>query len=197
MTSTSRLARARRDDCGAVLLIALVFVFAVGMVIAAVATLATGAFTTTYNLHQERDLEANAESAATLAIDNMRYSYAAGVFDAAIDTSTPDCMPGATPYQGLATYCWGYSNPGSPNSRTVNFYVCPAGSTYVWPSSFSFQDPPPECNNVLLYAQVIFDDLPPNAPPSADNCPTVVTPDPSTCGIVMTVHVWDVRTADN
>jgi type II secretory pathway pseudopilin PulG len=194
----------RRDpERGATLLLALVFILGVSLVIGGVASLATAAFTTTSNLSQERDLEANAESAATLAIDNERYNYDPNPFSSpSVGSLTPDCMPqaqdgsGPVSYDGLSTYCWGNSYPGSANSRIVHFYVCRTGSAAAVTVAGSFPDP--GCSpgsDVLLYAAVTYDDLPPNAPPKADDC--TVQPPPNTCGIAMTVDAWDVRMADN
>jgi hypothetical protein len=193
-----RLARTRsesRGDSGAVLIIALIFMLAMGAMIGGVATLATGDFRSSSNLAQQNTLQVNVESAATLAVDNMRYNYSAGVFDATLDTSTPDCLPGASPatFQGLTVYCWGNQSPGSTGSRVVNFYVCYSQSVSNWKG---FVDPPPECSQVLLSAKVTFDDVPPDAPPEADNC-TAGAPSVNTCGIVMTIDSWDVRAADS
>jgi type II secretory pathway pseudopilin PulG len=195
--------RRQRSEEGATLLLALVFILGVSLVIGGVATLATAGFTTTTNLAQERSLEVDAESAATLAIENERYNYDPNPFSSpSVGTLTPDCMPqaqggsGPVSYDGLATYCWGNSFPGSANSRVVRFYVCPTGSAATVTTAGAFPDPGCSPGSaVLLYAAVTYDDLPPNAPPKADDCTS--EPPPNTCGIAMTVDAWDVRTADN
>lgn len=180
------------------LLLALVFIFAIGMVISAVATFATGAFVSGGALTQQRTLEANGESAATLAIDYIRYHN--------VDTSTSrNCMdPGGTQMYPpitpalagtMTVFCLDDSqhpkNPFSAQSRWVRFTVCTvdAGSG----------GPPATCGNVVLSAEVTFDDLPPNVSASTANT-CQLPPAPSTgetCGIAMTVDSWDVRTADN
>jgi hypothetical protein len=195
--SKLRERRSRDDERGASLLMALVFVFAVGMVISAIAAQATGAFETSYNLGDQRALEANAESAATIAIDNERYIYDSGAL-AATPSSYYDCMPSGNQFYPQASgspnrmtvFCSALSvHDGSADSRTMEFTACPVSSTAA--------SPPASCGQVELYAVVVFDDLPPNAAPSADTCPTIATPGLNTCGIAMTVQSWDVRTADN
>jgi hypothetical protein len=164
------------DERGASLILALGFLFAVGIVIAAVATLATNAFQTTNNLGQQRTLEANAESAATVAIENVRYNNIA-------PATMTNCMPGGTAYQGMTTFC-AYTNPPnpfSPESRVIEFCTTSGSSCAAG-------------NPIYVSAVVRFDDLPPNSEGTADNCGSGT---PTTCGIAMTVDSWDVRTADN
>lgn len=182
------------DETGVSLLLALAFLFAIGILVTAVATFAAGAFTTSYNLGQQRALEANAESAATVAIAYERYTYDTVAFTG---PSNHSCMPsGSTIYPTptgtagrMTVYCSGQSHNGSPDSRVMQFSVCPVSATAT--------SPPASCSQVDLYATVIFDDLPPNAAPGADTCPTIASPGLNTCGIAMTVQSWDVRTADN
>jgi hypothetical protein len=197
---TQRAPLEERGDSGAALIMALVFLLALGMVISAVATLATGAFTTSINLGQERALEANAESAATLAIANIRYNYS-GAWDATNNVNAPppiipsngsvtpfNCMPNQTPYSGMTTYCaMSTPAPSSGASRVVQFYVCPA--------TVAAGSIPNACAGQALFAVVTYDDLPPNASGTANICDaqghTV------TCGLGMTVDTWDVKKADN
>lgn len=182
----------RRDESGAALILALGFVFGVGMIIAATATFATNAFTTTINLGQERALEANAESAATLAVENVRFSFSATM--PAITTITPtptptSCMPSGSPsYSGMATYCvLAGGAAGSGTSRVVQFYVCPVGATV--------RAIPNVCNGQALFATITYDDVPPNSVALTSNkCNSTST---LTCGIAMTVDTWDVSRADS
>lgn len=182
----------QRDESGIALIMALILVVALGLIIGGIADLASGSFVTAYNLGQQRDLEANAESAATIALANQRYQYDSGV----ITTSTThECMPSTAEFYPAAVgtsdrmtvFCNALSHsPGSANSRELQFWVCRASS--------SATSPPSSCQ-VALYAVVSYDDLPPDASPNADTCPT--KPAPNTCGIAMTILTWDVRTADN
>jgi hypothetical protein len=193
MRTPKTLHHRNKDDQGAALLMALAFMVALGIAISAVATFATGAFTTSINLGQQRSLEANAESAATIAISNQRYQ-----FDHSIPMAggTPyNCMPGGNqvyPTQSgtpgrMTVFCDIVAqSQGSANSRELEFTACPVPA--------SAASPPASCSQVELYALVTYDDVPPNAPGSADTCGKTT---PNTCGIAMTVLSWDVRTADN
>jgi hypothetical protein len=187
----------RRDERGVSLLLALGFIFSIGLVILGISTFAANAFKTTVNLDQQRAREANAESAVTLAISNVRFNYNA------FTSASPNCMPStpanawvyptAIPTQsGAMTVFCTYSdqNVGSAASRVVNFMACPVSvSSTAAPSSSCAQA------SAALYAQVTFDDLPPNASPLANTC--TATGSGTTCGVAMTVDTWDVRSADN
>lgn len=180
----------RGNEDGVTLILALGFLLAIGLVISAIASLSSSAFTTAYNLGGQRALEANAESAATITIETLRYTYTP------LSTSTPAvCMPTAAPIypstvgsNRMTAYCTGTSIPGIPASRVIEIAVCQVSNTAVNP-------PAGVCSHPALTAGVTFDDLPPNAPSVADNCTT--SPAPNTCGIAMTINYWDVRTADN
>jgi hypothetical protein len=193
MKPTNPLPDRSEDDRGAALLMALAFMVALGIVISAVATFATGAFTTSINLGQQRSLEANAESAATIAIANERYQFDHGI---PLAGGKPyNCMPGTNQIYPATTGTAGRmtvfcdivaQSQGSANSRELEFTACPVSS--------SATSPPSSCSQVELYALVTYDDVPPNASGSADTCGATT---PNTCGIAMTVLTWDVRTADN
>jgi hypothetical protein len=191
MTVPAEQEQPRNSESGVVLLMALAFIFAIGMVVAAIATFATTAYTTSYNLSTQRATESNAESAATIAVSYIRSHFVP------LSPSTPvNCMPPTPPTAqtygsasnggSMTVTCTGTATYGSAASRDVNFYVCPGtgSTTSCAPSA------------VLLFAEVVYDDVPPNAAPSADTC-TPGTSVPNTCGVGMTVDQWDVRSADN
>jgi hypothetical protein len=184
-------------ESGAALIMALIFLLALGLVISAVATLATGSFTTSINLGQERAVEANAESAATMAIDYVRFKYS-GAWDNLGNSVSPpvvpsggttplNCMPADAAYEGIVTYCaMGTPAPTSGASRVVEFFACPsnvgAGTT---------SNP---CSGEFLFTVVTFDDLPPNSAGTSNLCDSTHA---ITCGLGMTVDTWDVIRADN
>jgi hypothetical protein len=196
MTLRQRLRDNARDEQGVSLIMAIGFVFAIGILVSAIATFATNAFITSYNLGHQRGVEANAESAATIAIDYERQIYDHTAL-AATPSNPANCMPpGNQIYPTnpsipahMTVFCAPLSvNPGTAASRVMEFTVCPV--------STSAMTPPASCGQTDLYTTVIFDDLPPRSGPAADTCPTISTP-LNTCGIAMTVQSWDVRTADN
>lgn len=171
------------SDQGSALVIALIFILAMGLVMGAITTFATNAMSNTINLNQQRATTADIESTATIAIDYVRNNYVD------FGTTPSNCMPGQSSYAthteppaSLTAFCTDDFNPGTPASRIVQFYVCPAGAT---------------CSHVDLYASVTYDDVPPNAPASADTCTSPLAGHPNTCGLGMTINAWDVRGADN
>jgi hypothetical protein len=191
---TRQLSRIRQlrqsDEQGAVLVMALIFILAVGLVLLAIAQLAGTSLLNTSNLRAERTTEANAENAAMISAQLVR--------------TTAPCAPGSNgcllPYDGSSNPCPGSGavpsevvmcqlswNASSPSTRIVQMYVCSASQAASCTSSAS--------PKVVLYAVVTYGDVPANNPGLYD-----CGPPPSghtTCGIDMTVNNWDVRPADN
>ena len=164
--------RASRDERGASLVLAIVFLFAIAIVLGAIANLAGTAATNTFNLRAQRTTELAAENAATLAIAQVR--------------SNPNlCSSGGTNLSPQL-YCAQIFSPLSTNTRTVDFYACP-GAAIGTPCS-------PTASGVILHSQVVYDDVPPNSPFSSA---CVGATNPITCGITVAIKVWDVRSADN
>src|ERR1700722_3310653 len=65
----------RNTDAGAALILALVFLLAIGVLLIALANFAVGAQSNTINLKSGRTTEANAANAATVAIEQVRTHY--------------------------------------------------------------------------------------------------------------------------
>lgn len=179
-----RIAKRTQSEEGVTLIVALVFLLAIGMVISAIASFASTAFMTSYNLGAQRSLEANAESAVTMAIENVRYTFYSF-------SSPTNCMPSQGIYPAaagspnrIAVFC--ASEPSSAQVRIVNFSACSVPSAATIPYTGS------ACSAPVLFATVSIDDLPPGAASSACNSSTN-----QTCGEALTITLWDVRTADN
>ena len=172
-----------RDDSGSALIIALVLMLALGLLMGALATFAQGALMTKTNLATQRGIELNASNAVTAAMENERKTYDPNVYSSTAPTSTtPNCLPnGALPGNAYYVFCFGTDAPGTLLSRQVQFYACTTSTSCVGTAA-----------NQVLYAVADYDDVPPNATPagfSACNSPT----NESTCGIRMTVAVWDLK----
>jgi len=177
-------------DRGAALLLALVFLLALGLVLGSIATFARGAVANTINLTTERTAELNASNAMASAIENVRRSYDPGIYT----TTTTDCLPNGTriPASTLPdgtevaadpfyVYCTGTDYAGL---RQVEFYACASSTPCV--------DAP---SGVALYAVVDYDDVPPGATPAGYYaCGPSAT---STCGTQMQIVIWDLEVAQS
>lgn len=179
----------QQDDRGTSLILALVFVFAVGVVLVAVGGLAANALLNTNNARVQRTSAEDAETAVNIAMQYVRYIPAGAL------PSLPYCLP-------QNPTIWS-SNPGvktanpvqvdctidtTATSRVVDFYACPTGQ----PSSSC------ETSNFMLHAQVSYSDL--NAE-GQDNCYTEPGPPEvnitTSCGTSMSLDLWDIPGADS
>ena len=185
--------RSYADD-GSVLILALVFFLGIGLLTAAVAGMAVGAGVNTSNARSQQVNQANVESEVSLAIEATRgvYYYSSGCTTSCypasgLSTAASVCTP-ATATGALTTLSvWCKGSGGQANgksTRTVDFYVCQGATDCTG----SVTAPAP------LYAEVVYTDLSPGAPFTADQCTTSVT---ATCGITLTIAAWDVRLADS
>lgn len=189
-----RLHARREDEEGTALVLALVFVFAIGMILVAVINLAGNSLLNTNNLHQQRAVEFAADGATNAAVQWVRNSCppgsgatnCAGMYTG----SEPSCLPSNAPSMTLngatvVVYCTGDVGAGS---RTVQFYTCRSGV-----ASSSCNTTGSNAGNLLLQATVSYYDLNPD---DTDTC-TTTSPSPNSCGIGMSVQNWNVNTSDN
>ncbi len=155
-----------RDDRGASLILALVFVFVIGMVLVAVGGLAANALLNTSNARAQRTSTGDAEAAVTIAMQYLRYNPAP---DPAV---SPSCLPpnstipssdprvsSDNPFKVVCTLALA---PTSPQTRVVDFYACLSGGVT---SQLACQ------TSAVLHAQVTYNDL--NAD-GIDDCYTAV-----------------------
>lgn len=167
-----------RDERGASLILAIVFVFAVGLALVAIGDFATGALRNTSNLEQLRSNEANAEAATTVALRYVQTSYTASIY-----AGTPTaCLPVASVSSDVV-WCDQTATPPTGYSRIVDFYTCPSGTSAT------------NCvvgnAALLLHAQVSYTDW--NFA-GANNCSATTQ---ATCGSGVTIDKWDVLRADS
>ena len=126
MRTLARGAR-RRDDRGTSLILALVFVFAVSLVLVAVGGLAANALLNTNNNRSQRTATEDAENAINIAMQYVRYHYVPPTSStclpagAQIPSSDPRNTHSFTPVQ---VYCTQDISPISNPTRIVNFYGC-------------------------------------------------------------------------
>ena len=198
------------EDAGAALILALVFLLAIGLLTMAIASFAVEADTNTSNVRAVGTVNLNAESVAMATIQAVRRTW---VYPGETAATTQYYSPGAsgttavncTPTQINSPFfvsCIGYSQPGTPATRVVDFYVCATANINPATNAASCSG-----NNqfIALFAEVTFDDVPPNQQPSAAACsaqypglyPPGTSQGPDTCGITMAIDRWDVRLADS
>jgi hypothetical protein len=200
-----------RDERGSALVLALIFVVAMGGIILALATFTSNSMLTSTNVRAQRTVLNDAETATVTAMQSLRSNFN-GTVDAQGDpggaylgpntavscfsnTVTPAgggnvVLPSSNPQSSgssVSLYCTGNYNPTSPATRVVDFYACRAnvsGAACIAPGS----------TQVVLHAQVSYNDF---STAGQNACgPNYTPPMVQTCGTAMTVNTWDIFTAD-
>jgi len=163
-----------RDEAGAVLILALVFLIAVGAIVGSLATWATNDLNNTAKFTSARTLQYAVSGATEVAVQSIRYTPLL----ATTGQGTPgSCWAGGPSLQidsqNVDVWCSTVWTPTSSSTRVVTFDACFHGGT----ASACVTSP-------LLKAVVTYDDYPTgyNTPNSAA---CVVY-----CGTSMTVNSW-------
>ena len=182
---------AARDESGAVLILAFIFLLVVGVTVGSLADWATNDLDNTAHFTSARSLQYSTESAVELAMQNMRTNPLLPTPAAPTPTltlnasppapcfangsSTPPAVNGAS----AAVWCSTEWNPTSAATRVVTFSACP-----VTPGETSSSC----AANPYLQAVVTYDDY----PAGGITAPTT-PPVPCTvyCGTTMTVNSWE------
>ena len=151
----------RRDESGAVLVLALVFTMVVSVVVGSLALASANDILNIANFKTSRSTLAAAEGAVQAQIGAMRYVYATTC------PGKPYTLDGAS----IVVTCTATVNPGSSASRVVTFTASPQGQSSV----------------TLISAQVTYDDY--SSSFNKNDC-LASTPSPTTCGAGMTVNSW-------
>lgn len=183
---------AHRGEDGTSLILALVFITAIGLLFIAILNFATGALTNTVNLRTQRGLEFGADAAVNASVQWVRNTCpqpptntvtypCSAMFPTTGNSSPPptNCLPNNVASMTFNTYtvkvnCLGQAAPGQ---RFIDFYACTTGTC--------------SATNSVLHANITFFD---SDPSGNVNCSGTTT---STCGISMTINSWDVVTSDN
>ena len=162
-----------RDEAGAVLVLALLFLVVVGAVVGSLATWATNDLNNTAKFTSARTLQYAFNGATEVAVQNIRYTPL-------LATTSPgpgSCWAGSSSVQidnqNIDVWCSTVYNPTSPSTRVVTLYACLHGGTAA------------ACvANPTLEAVVTFDDYPTGTnPPNPAACVVY-------CGTSMTVNSW-------
>jgi hypothetical protein len=208
--------RRTHDERGSALILALAFVFAVGLLILALASLTSNSMLGTSNARAQRTSLNDAETAIMTAMQYLRSNYAGAVYDSGITPQSclpssaisPSPGPVGAPGSGnvavkssdprvagqsstVSLWCVGNYNPTSSATRVVDFYACS--------SNMGFTDCAVNSKNVILHARVSYNDFPasgvPSCGPTSTSTPSTSTP--PTCGTAMTVNSWDIVSTDS
>ena len=153
-----------RDDAGAILILALVFLVAVSLIVTGLLTFVGGSLRATASFSNERSVEAAATSAVNLAIQNSRFTFA-GQMQNAFGNGSTGPPPSACWFDGsgnpqqppafngvqVDVWCSMVWQPYSANTRTITYSACSNPS-----------DTAAQCAATpLLQAVEVFDDYPP------------------------------------
>jgi hypothetical protein len=158
----------KRDDSGAVLILALVFVIVTGVVGVALASLTSTNLIATSSLQAKRGVEFEADGAVDAAIQMVRYnglSFSSGGWS--------KCAPGtgALSIDNATVYVECIASPPSsgivapPGGRAVEFVACNEAIAPCQGSGASID----------LTAQVVFNDISDTGSPAVGTSVTIVT----------------------
>lgn len=188
----SRPAATAHSEHGASLILAMVFLLAVGLVIIATSSFAVNASVNAVNTRGEQTTLANVESEASAAIQAVRGSYSSLACVSVCSTpyagsgTDSRCTPSPNVVSSLGVYCVGFgSSFNGTGTRTVDFYVCVSGLDCAAAANSA---------SVALFAEVAYEDLPPGEVSTANQCTATSS---VTCGITLSINSWDVRLADS
>jgi hypothetical protein len=171
----------RRDESGAVLILALIFLLVVGMVVGSLASWATNDLNNTAKFTSARTVQYSVSGATENAIQNMRYTP---LFSTQLNTTAASpsycwgtSAPSAVTIDNLnvAVWCSTVWTPTSAATRVVTFSACPVTSSETAASCAAAP---------TLQAVVTFGDYPPGySAPYGGECQVY-------CGTSMTINDW-------
>jgi len=174
-----------RDEGGAVLILALVFVIIVTFSVFGLITFGGVGIKNTTGLSGQRSLEYAADGATTTAIQAVRYSYLSfnnsqpmSCLPDGAELSLPDnASPVTINGDAMSVDCIAGLSASWPVTRVVTFYACLQGSCTA--------------NNAVVAATVDFEDV---SSTGASQCSAAVL---TTCGVGEVITNWLVRNADD
>ncbi len=130
---TEESARVGRDEDGAVLVLALIFLIIVSLVITAILSWAGNSLTATGSFQTERNTEYGATAAVNLAVQTTRTTFDTGSPMPFLNNATPElCATYATPggqSTSVHVYCTMVWQPYSSNTRVFTYSACLSGTT--------------------------------------------------------------------
>lgn len=175
--SSARRRMTNRDEAGASLLLALIFLTVISVTVASLLGLIGGGLADSIDFKQARTVESAANSTAELALQYVRYNFQANTVNSPNPEICTSSLPSLLNLSPMEAYCrtqW----DSTSGSRTVIVSVCEGGVI------------PLTCENQpLLQAVVYFND---NSVSSKNTCtPVTGTPPVSTtCGSGLSVVSW-------
>lgn len=178
LAETRLLARpsTNRDEVGASLLLALIFLTVISVTVASLLGLIGGGLTDSIAFKQARTTESAANSTAELALQYVRYNFFANTVNSPNPQTCTTSLPGLLNLPSMQAYCrttWLETS----GSRAVIVSVCGNGV-----DSLTCENQP------LLQAVVQFND---NSVSSKNNCtPVSVQTTGTTCGSGLNVVSW-------
>jgi hypothetical protein len=168
-----------RDETGAVLLLALMFLVAVGLIVGGIAAWTANDLDNSLVFAQARSADFSLNSATQLAVQSIRYTPLIGSNET-LNASPPSYCWGSGPTSGLTTqgdaidvWCSTVWNPTSSSTRVVTISAC---LTSITPTAAGCASTPG------LQTVVTFDDYASSlSPPNPGQCT-------NTCGSGMTIN---------
>jgi len=174
-----------RDETGASLILALIFLVVVSLIVLSMATWTSTGLNASARFTAAQSIVSTANSATEVAVQSARYNFQSST----IDASPPvPCLPSGfnTPIvpngQSLSTWCSTQWNPLSASTRKVAFYTCLSAITTASACA----------TRPLLLAIVTYNDFPIGG--NYESCAPTTSPTPpsgvSSCGTGMVVDTW-------
>ena len=180
-----RRAIVAHDETGAALILALLFLVAIGVVVGSLASWATNDLQNSSQFASARTLQYAVNGATESAVQTIRYSPLTSTNGASTPTacwgtgSTSELTINGTT---VGVWCSTVYTPTSANTRVVTFWACPISTSQ---SSLTPNQLATVCvSSTTLKAVVTFGDYPPGfSAPSAGPCVVY-------CGTSMTINSW-------
>jgi hypothetical protein len=181
------------DETGALLILALVFILVISVIAGSLTMWVTNDLNNTGKFDSAQSYESAANSAVEVAIQYVRYNFAAQTLNAVPPqpcwTAAPSVSQETFNGQTVSVWCTTTWSPLSANTRVVTFYACR--------SNFSGTVLLADMNTAatacalspMLQATIAFDDFPSTI--SASNCPPgSLVGGTNTCGTTLTIESW-------
>ena len=174
-----------RDEAGAILVLALIFMLAIGLIVGGLATWTSNDLTNALNFQKDRDAQYALSSTTQVAIQNIRYTP---LFTPTLNASPPSYCWGTGPVSELsfmtnqvtnnvAVWCSTVWNSSSSSTRVVTLSACLTSVTSTAAACAA---------NPGLQTVVTFDDYSESNPTA--NPGHCVPPPGGTCGSGMTIN---------
>jgi hypothetical protein len=172
--------------------LALIFIVVISVIAGSLTMWVTNDLNNTPKFESGLAYDSAASSAVEVALQNVRYNFAAQTLNAVPPqpcwTAAPSVSQWTFNGQTVAVWCTTNWSPLSANTRVVTFYSCRSSFTST-PTLAVMDAASTACaSNPMLQAVVAFDDYPNTV--SASSCLPGSGGSASTCGTTLTVQSW-------